>query len=221
MQGGKDRPYLNLSRFAGPAASSGLSVRLSSGRLYIHAIHGCGVLGPKRKCRQRSSRHRTGEGQLPAFESESQYGVRVRPRQRAGEVRGLWMATWSEGERIEDSDLSECTNFGFETGGTCVAGAELILSLRTVHWWPQLPQIYNGHTSFTNSITPKSAFFRYFSPPEYECEQHCTIYDDASERAISLHTPILHLFPNRYATANQFRKFLPAVYDASQPLLSR
>ena len=119
------RPHLDLPRLAGPAAGSGLSVRLSSGRLYIHAIHGCGVLGPKRKCRQRRSRHCTEAGQLPAFESESQYGVRIRPRQRAGEILGFVMAAWSEEERIEDSDLYDCTNFGFETGTICVAGAKL------------------------------------------------------------------------------------------------
>ena len=60
-------------------------------------------------------------GQLPAFESEFQYGVRIWPRQRAGEVLGFLMAALSEGERIEDSDLYECTNFGFETDTICVA----------------------------------------------------------------------------------------------------
>lgn len=33
--------------------------------------------------------------QLPAFESESQYGVRVQPRQRAGKALRIVMATWN------------------------------------------------------------------------------------------------------------------------------
>jgi hypothetical protein len=42
--------YLNLPRLAGPAAGPSLSVRLSSGCLYIRVIlgvHGRGVLGPQ------------------------------------------------------------------------------------------------------------------------------------------------------------------------------
>jgi hypothetical protein len=52
------RYHLNLPRFAGPAAGTGLAVRLSSGGLGIHAIHGCGVLGPNPKYRGRRSKNR-------------------------------------------------------------------------------------------------------------------------------------------------------------------
>jgi hypothetical protein len=33
-------------------------------------------------------------GQLPAFESEFQYGVRIQPRQRPGEALRTVVATW-------------------------------------------------------------------------------------------------------------------------------
>jgi len=71
-------------------------------------------------------------GQLPAFESESQYAVRVRPRQLAGEALGFVMAAWSEGERIEDSDLYESTNFGLKQALFVSLAQSLILWLRTV-----------------------------------------------------------------------------------------
>jgi hypothetical protein len=74
-------------------------------------------------------------GQLPAFESESQYGVRVLVRQRAGEALRIVMAAWSDGEETGLRTLvrSYKTRGRFETDTVARLAQELIFLASPAH----------------------------------------------------------------------------------------
>jgi hypothetical protein len=146
-------------------------------------------------------------GQLPAFESECRCGVRVRPRQRAGEALGTMMATW----RVSKREAKFVRSYKIRGGAW----------LETAHYFVSLAQSLFLAQGLSHPLGISTApIFQW--PCTNRCFQCLVDYPERASKSFRvrmrvywyevrrcelLQSPHFYFVCIRKATTKQFRKF--------------